>query len=178
MTVQKGCSVSTELVSLTRMTGKFNRRDIKLDVYDWKEEGDEVLTKWRFSCVLDLPWRPLLAAAGVDNYACQTDVQRNYFALIPQGAPLMSLRRERSFGILKHGMLSQGRWWPSCSSRPPRSPRQPQRHFSWQQVTETQQVCECVARRAGIFHGRECFVISICPSDTVLFQECGSYFLP
>ena len=21
-------------------------------------------TKWRFSCILDLPWRPLLAAAG------------------------------------------------------------------------------------------------------------------
>eukprot|EP00955_Chlamydomonas_euryale_P112402 366130-Chlamydomonas_euryale.AAC.29 len=41
-----------------------DRRDINLDVYDWKEEGDAVNTKWRFSCILDLPWRPRLAAAA------------------------------------------------------------------------------------------------------------------
>lgn len=42
-----------------------SREDIKLDLYDWKEAGDEVVTKWRFSCILNLPWRPLLAAAGM-----------------------------------------------------------------------------------------------------------------
>jgi len=41
------------------------RRDIKLKVYDFQFEGDsKVQTKWRFSCVLNLPWKPLLAAAG------------------------------------------------------------------------------------------------------------------
>lgn len=40
------------------------RRDVKLDVYDWQEGEEEVVTKWRFSCVLDLPWKPALAAAG------------------------------------------------------------------------------------------------------------------
>ena len=42
---------------------------MRLDVYDWKEEegADCVVTKWRFSCILDLPWRPLLAAAGAGH---------------------------------------------------------------------------------------------------------------
>ncbi|MEW5307976.1 MAG: hypothetical protein WDW36_010342 [Sanguina aurantia] len=38
--------------------------DIKLDVYDFQEVDDGVDTRWRFSCILDLPWRPRLAAAG------------------------------------------------------------------------------------------------------------------
>uniref|UniRef100_A0A6S8L2C6 Uncharacterized protein n=2 Tax=Eukaryota TaxID=2759 RepID=A0A6S8L2C6_DUNTE len=40
-------------------------QDIKLKVYDFQFEGDnKVHTKWRFSCILNLPWKPLLAAAG------------------------------------------------------------------------------------------------------------------
>lgn len=46
------------------------RRDIKLDVYEFEERGDEVETKWRFSCILDLPWRPRLAAAGGPRPPC------------------------------------------------------------------------------------------------------------
>ncbi|PNW82748.1 hypothetical protein CHLRE_06g292400v5 [Chlamydomonas reinhardtii] len=38
--------------------------DIKLDVYDWQEGDNTLTTRWRFSCLLDLPWRPRLAAAG------------------------------------------------------------------------------------------------------------------
>ena len=41
------------------------RSDVKLDVYEFREVGPhEVLTRWRFSCLLDLPWRPRIAAAG------------------------------------------------------------------------------------------------------------------
>ncbi|GAX80191.1 hypothetical protein CEUSTIGMA_g7629.t1 [Chlamydomonas eustigma] len=66
------CEFSDPFVSF-RGTSRFKQnvgnlgglmRDIKLDVYDWKESDTEVLTKWRFSCILDLPWKPLLAAAG------------------------------------------------------------------------------------------------------------------
>ncbi|KAF5832121.1 hypothetical protein DUNSADRAFT_12132 [Dunaliella salina] len=40
-------------------------QDIKLKVYDFQFEGEnKVHTKWRFSCILNLPWKPLLAAAG------------------------------------------------------------------------------------------------------------------
>jgi len=40
-------------------------RDIKLDVFSFEEPSpDQVVTRWRFSCILDLPWKPLLAAAG------------------------------------------------------------------------------------------------------------------
>jgi hypothetical protein len=43
------------------------RKDVKLDVYEFSEVApDQLLTRWRFSCRLDvLPWKPLLAAAGV-----------------------------------------------------------------------------------------------------------------
>lgn len=40
------------------------RDDIKLDVYDWKEAEGQLETKWRVSGIVQLPWRPLLAAAG------------------------------------------------------------------------------------------------------------------
>ena len=40
------------------------RQDIKLDIYDWKEAEGELETKWRVSGIVQLPWRPLLAAAG------------------------------------------------------------------------------------------------------------------
>lgn len=39
-------------------------RDIKLDITDWKEDETAVTTKWKFSAILDLPWKPRLAAAG------------------------------------------------------------------------------------------------------------------
>ena len=39
-------------------------RDIDLKITGWDERADELETSWRFSCVLDLPWRPKLAAAG------------------------------------------------------------------------------------------------------------------
>ncbi|KAG2487399.1 hypothetical protein HYH03_013968 [Edaphochlamys debaryana] len=38
--------------------------EIKIDVYEWKEGPNTLETKWRFSALLDLPWRPRLAAAG------------------------------------------------------------------------------------------------------------------
>lgn len=40
------------------------REDIKLDVTGWEEEEEALRTKWRFSAILSLPWRPRLAAAG------------------------------------------------------------------------------------------------------------------
>ena len=40
------------------------RQDIKLDIYDWKEGEGQLETKWRVSGIVQLPWRPLLAAAG------------------------------------------------------------------------------------------------------------------
>lgn len=38
--------------------------DIKLELTEWQEEPGQLVTKWRFSAVLGLPWRPVLAAAG------------------------------------------------------------------------------------------------------------------
>ncbi|KAL6754352.1 SOUL heme-binding protein [Haematococcus lacustris] len=39
--------------------------DVRLEVYSMEEVGQACLkTRWRFSCLLDLPWRPRLAAAG------------------------------------------------------------------------------------------------------------------
>lgn len=40
------------------------RSDIRLDVYDWVEGPSSLETRWRFSALLDLPWKPRLAAAG------------------------------------------------------------------------------------------------------------------
>ena len=34
------------------------------EVTGWEEGADSLRTSWRFSAILDLPWRPLLAAAG------------------------------------------------------------------------------------------------------------------
>jgi len=38
--------------------------NIDLKITRWEENEDDVTTSWRLSCVLDLPWRPKLAAAG------------------------------------------------------------------------------------------------------------------
>ncbi|GBG81319.1 hypothetical protein CBR_g31994 [Chara braunii] len=44
-------------------------REVNLTVVDWQEAEDKLTTKWRFSCVLALPWRPILAASGgTDHY--------------------------------------------------------------------------------------------------------------
>lgn len=40
-------------------------QDVTLDVTSWEEEEASIKTKWRFRCVLGLPWKPTLAAAGV-----------------------------------------------------------------------------------------------------------------
>lgn len=66
------CIFSDPFVSF-RGVGRFKQnvgnlgklmKDIQLDVFEWQESGGEVVTRWRFSCVLDLPWKPRLAAAG------------------------------------------------------------------------------------------------------------------
>ena len=44
-------------------------RDIDLKITGWEENEDTLVTSWRFSCVLDLPWRPKLAAAGGTTHA-------------------------------------------------------------------------------------------------------------
>ncbi|KAK9829020.1 hypothetical protein WJX72_003447 [[Myrmecia] bisecta] len=38
--------------------------DTQLDILEWQEREGEVQTKWRFSAILGLPWKPRLAAAG------------------------------------------------------------------------------------------------------------------
>ncbi len=38
------------------------RQNVNCDLLDWQEEEYSIATKWRFSAVLKLPWRPLLAA--------------------------------------------------------------------------------------------------------------------
>lgn len=42
-------------------------QDVSLDVTSWEEEEASLKTKWRFRCVLGLPWKPTLAAAGVSE---------------------------------------------------------------------------------------------------------------
>lgn len=39
-------------------------QDVRLEITDWQEGDESLKSKWRFSCILDLPWRPRLAAAG------------------------------------------------------------------------------------------------------------------
>lgn len=38
--------------------------DVSLEIIDWDEREDSLHTTWRFSGILDLPWKPRLAAAG------------------------------------------------------------------------------------------------------------------
>lgn len=45
-----------------------DREDIQLDLLDWKETDEALQTKWRFSAVLTLPWRPRLAASGATTH--------------------------------------------------------------------------------------------------------------
>lgn len=38
--------------------------DVKLKITGWEEGDDSLNTSWTFSCILDLPWKPKLAAGG------------------------------------------------------------------------------------------------------------------
>ncbi|CAI5492892.1 unnamed protein product [Closterium sp. Naga37s-1] len=42
--------------------------EVSLKILDWQESEGTVTTKWRFSCVLGLPWRPILAASGSTDH--------------------------------------------------------------------------------------------------------------
>ncbi|PRW59024.1 SOUL heme-binding [Chlorella sorokiniana] len=48
-------------------------QDIQLDITGWSETESELVTKWRFSAILDLPWRPRLAAAGGTTHVFDED---------------------------------------------------------------------------------------------------------
>lgn len=44
------------------------RSDVVVDITKWEEIDDLSLkVSWRFRCILDLPWRPILAAAGAPH---------------------------------------------------------------------------------------------------------------
>eukprot|EP00892_Ulva_mutabilis_P004237 jgi/Ulvmu1/2185/UM013_0031.1 len=43
--------------------------DVKVDITDWEELEDlKLKVSWRFRCILELPWKPVLAAAGSTTY--------------------------------------------------------------------------------------------------------------
>jgi hypothetical protein len=55
----------TSARSRWRKEGLMCREDVKCDVTNWEELDDlKLKVSWRFSCILNLPWKPLLAAAG------------------------------------------------------------------------------------------------------------------
>ncbi|KAL2650481.1 hypothetical protein R1flu_018609 [Riccia fluitans] len=39
-----------------------------LKLIDWQEYEDRIFARWRFNCVLALPWKPILAASGSTEY--------------------------------------------------------------------------------------------------------------
>ncbi|KAL3701163.1 hypothetical protein R1sor_019185 [Riccia sorocarpa] len=39
-----------------------------LKLTDWQEYEDRIFARWRFNCVLSLPWKPILAATGSTEY--------------------------------------------------------------------------------------------------------------
>ena len=47
--------------------------DIDLKITQWEEKEDSLVTSWKFSCILDLPWRPKLAAAGGTTHVFDGD---------------------------------------------------------------------------------------------------------
>ncbi|DBA68189.1 TPA: hypothetical protein ACH3X2_013898 [Trebouxia sp. C0005] len=51
-------------------------QDIKLDIYDWQEADGQLETKWRVSGIVQLPWRPLLAAAGGTTHVFSQETGR------------------------------------------------------------------------------------------------------
>jgi hypothetical protein len=38
--------------------------DVDLQITQWDVQGNTLEAHWRFSAILDLPWKPRLAAAG------------------------------------------------------------------------------------------------------------------
>ncbi|KAL4425556.1 hypothetical protein ABPG75_009572 [Micractinium tetrahymenae] len=48
-------------------------QDIRLDILSFEEGEQELRTRWRFSATLDLPWRPILAAAGGTTHVFDPD---------------------------------------------------------------------------------------------------------
>jgi len=55
-------------------------REVDLRIESFEETEDGVQTEWRFSCVLDLPWRPMLAASGGTTHVLNDEnrVVRHY----------------------------------------------------------------------------------------------------
>jgi len=55
-------------------------RDVELKLTSFEETEEGVQTEWTFSCVLDLPWRPRLAAKGGTTHALSAEhrVVRHY----------------------------------------------------------------------------------------------------
>ncbi|DBA78831.1 hypothetical protein WJX77_006022 [Trebouxia sp. C0004] len=51
-------------------------QEIKLDIYDWQEADGQLETKWRVSGIVQLPWRPLLAAAGGTTHVFSQETGR------------------------------------------------------------------------------------------------------
>eukprot|EP00904_Undaria_pinnatifida_P001460 jgi/Undpi1/11314/HiC_scaffold_30.g13612.m1 len=51
-------------------------QDVNLDVTSWEETNTSLKTKWRFRCVLGLPWKPTLAAAGGTEFFFNEDSGR------------------------------------------------------------------------------------------------------
>ncbi|CAM6105128.1 unnamed protein product [Calypogeia fissa] len=49
-----------------------------LKLVDWQEYEDRIFAKWRFNCVLALPWRPILAASGSTEYFFSNDSGKIY----------------------------------------------------------------------------------------------------
>lgn len=45
------------------------RSDVDLQITQFDVRDNEVEAAWRFSAILDLPWKPRLAAAGVKQDA-------------------------------------------------------------------------------------------------------------
>ncbi len=68
------------------------------DITGWTEGERELVTKWRFSAILDLPWRPRLAAAGGTTHVF--DEVRP-----PASLPL------RAAAVLAAYKLATARWW-------------------------------------------------------------------
>lgn len=55
-------------------------RDVDLRITSFEETTEGLQTEWKFSCVLDLPWRPMLAASGGTTHVLneQNLVVRHY----------------------------------------------------------------------------------------------------
>lgn len=52
-------------------------KDVRLNIKALEERGDDVVqSEWSFSCVLDLPWKPRLAAAGGTTHVFSLETGR------------------------------------------------------------------------------------------------------